>query len=64
MKVSQLMIIGVLLIFMNGCTGMGWKAINIFSTIGTGYIKHRSDKIRDIAITKDLDRIKRELEIR
>lgn len=61
MKVSQLIIISVLLIFMNGCV---WKAINIIGTIGTGYIKHRSDKIRDVAIMKDLDRIKRELETR
>lgn len=62
MKVVQLIIISVLLIFMNGC--IGWTIIGMASTFGTGYIKNRSDKIRDIAIMKDLDRIKRELEIR
>lgn len=60
-QVKQLVIISVLLIFMNGCV---WKAINIIGTISTGYIKHRSDKIRDVAIMKDLDRIKKELEAR
>lgn len=65
MRVVQLIIISVLLIFINGCSwGIGWKAINIISTIGTGYIKHRSDKMRDVAIMKDLDRIKKELEAR
>lgn len=63
-KVSQLIIISVLLIFMNGCMGIGWKVITTLSPIVTGYIKHKSDKVRDIAITKDLDRIMKELEQR